>query len=124
MNISNSFSEYTQEELQKLSAYVHTMQEYAEKIKAIYSRELKNPTLSQNNIAYILPHIKAEYKRLESERFPIHEIIAIYLEWHEEFLLLMGKNIGNYTNLKVLMHIDEIISICNTFSSLFKSIKS
>lgn len=124
MIISNSFRDYTQEDLQKITEYIHTMEDYAKKTIGIYSREVVKSTPSQDNVVYIFPHIKANFLKMKNDKLLIHEVVAVYLEWHEEMLLLTSKNVGQYTNIKVLQHIDELMTICKTFSSLFRNMKS
>jgi hypothetical protein len=124
MQISNSFSDYSQEDLQAFREVVFEMNDFLEKTNKIFVEEVASTTPRTENVVYINPRIKVEFGQLEKAALPFHEVLAIYREWHEELFALAIKNVGNYKNIRVQTHVDQIMTICRTFGLLVKTMKA
>lgn len=124
MQISNTFREYSQEDLVELIDTVKRMQAMSREMTSLLEKELKTPSLTNgNNVVKILPEIRVEFLSLAKEKLPLHEVIALYYHWHEESFEMMKNNIGFYDKQKIIDHTEEVLKICRSFNSLFKDVK-
>lgn len=121
MIISNSFSQYSKEDLAAFQKFVYEMRLDLEKVANLL--ENKKTVPKTNNVIFINPNIISEHKTLENVQIPIHEVMAIYYEWHKELLALVTKNTEYLSNTAMLQHIENVIAKCKTFNVLFKDVK-
>jgi len=135
MICSNTFGDYSQEEILKLLGQADEFKEIFENAnnilrqkKDIIEGKAKKPKVTVvegatvENCVWIDPSIEVSYKKFNAEKAlkPVHEWFRVYEEWFDQLYKLTIVNDHVLAKKSVFTHVANILVICSTFSGIIQ----